>query len=88
MKIENQIHCIKPKNSSKIETIKLWELFKNFNEKSIKQIIRFNSNIFDVLNKNLNNWETINLFNKINPNVNSLLIENFKKIKRKTIKQL
>ncbi len=77
MKIEKQIHCIKPKNWWTIETVKLWELFKNYNEKSIKQIIRFNENIYNALEWKLLEWE-VNLFNKVNPNVNSQLIKNFK----------
>jgi len=76
MKLEDQIHCIQPQNSSKIETIKLWELFQNYNIKGIKQIIRFNSETYRELIKQIQNRD-INLFNKVNTNVNNQLISNF-----------
>lgn len=76
MKLEDQIHCIHPENSSKIETVKLGELFKNYDTENIKQIIRFNSESYKKLVNEINK-RNINLFNKVNSNVNNELISNF-----------
>ena len=76
MKIEEQIHLIKPKNWWKLETIKLWELFKSYNTPWIKQIIRFNEKVYKVLLWKIQE-NNINLFNKIDPNTNSKLIQKF-----------
>lgn len=76
MNIGNQIHCIKPKNWWKIETIQLNELFSSFSTSWIVQIIRFNSDVFNTLETGLNN-SSVNLFNKVNPNTNSKLIRSF-----------
>ena len=63
MNTEKQIHYIRPKYWWKIEKIQLWELFESYKKTWIKQIIRFNQNIYDVLNKRFDNWNNINLFN-------------------------
>ena len=76
MKIEEQIHLIKPKNWQKLETIKLWELFNSYKISWIRQIIRFNKKIYEILNSNIQNWN-INLFNRVNPNTNAQLIQDF-----------
>ena len=76
MKLEEQIHCIKPSNWWKIETIQLKELFWNYNIEWIRQIIRFNSDVFNLLENQLEQWD-VNLFNRVDPNVNSKLIHNF-----------
>ena len=77
-KINNQIHYINPKCSwKKIETLKLSELFQEYNiSKQTSQIIRFNKEVYPKVISWLSKWN-LNLFNKRNPEVNNILIENF-----------
>jgi len=80
MKIKEQIHYINPKYAwKKVETVKLKELFSEYKENP-KQIIRFNSKIYNNVIIQLLDWE-LNLFN-LTDNVNNELIRKFQQNKK------
>ena len=76
--MKKQVHYINPKYSwEKTETVQLSELFQEYNiSEQTGQIIRFNKEVYPKVINWLSKWN-LNLFNKTNPEVNNILIENF-----------